>query len=85
MRQVSEAELLFNLKLAMARVGDGTRTRLKSNERQTRKLAEEVLAETAMHALRRYEILSSAPLPGGTDLFSAAAYGDPSLLIRGDG
>lgn len=76
MRQVNEAELVVRLKYRLSRLGAATRKALASHTPETRRTAEQMIAiELARGALGRYEILSSAPLPPNTDLFTAAAYG----------
>lgn len=74
-RQVNHAELLINVRFAMRKIKGDTRKGLSSRETGTRKMAEDIVAGQIVQMLGRYEILSSAPVPEGADLFSAAAYG----------
>lgn len=75
MRQVNHAELLWNIRFAMRKIKTDTRKRLLSPETVTRKMAEEIVAGEIVQMLGRYEVLSDAPLPEGSDMFSAATYG----------
>ncbi|TKW74921.1 MAG: hypothetical protein DI610_05370 [Staphylococcus hominis] len=76
MRQVDEAELVWVFRMALRRMSASTRAALASREAAKRTQAEQLLAiELARHGLRRFEVLSDTPLPEGTDLFTAAAYG----------
>lgn len=75
MRQVNHAELLWNVRFAMRNVRTDTRKGLLSREHTARKVAEDMVAGVIVQMLGRYEILSNAPLPEGSDLFSSAAYG----------
>ena len=76
MRQVDEAELIVGIRFQLSRVSASLRQQLASRDRQKQRQAEQMLAERIIRtALHQYEILSSAPLPPNTDLFTAAAYG----------
>lgn len=76
MRQVNEAELIVSIRFQLSRLPASLRQQLASRERDKQRQAEQMLAERIIRsALDRYEILSSAPLPSNTDLFSASAYG----------
>lgn len=75
MRQVDEAELIWVLRMALRRLPASTRTALASREASKRTHAEQMLAiQLVRDGLRRFEVLSNAPLTEGTDLFTAAAY-----------
>lgn len=76
MKQVNEAELVWRVRYQLTRVSASLRRDLASRQADTRRRAENLLAEQLVRtALGKYEILSSTPLPSGTDLFSAAAFG----------
>jgi hypothetical protein len=83
MRQVGEAELIWNLKFALSRLSATSRNGLKSSEQDVRKRAEHSVAAKIAEQMRRYEILSDAPLPEGSDLFSRAAFGTSDQPIIG--
>lgn len=77
MRQVDEAELVWTFRVALSRVSASSRTALASRDASKRHQAEQLLAiELVRKGLNRFEVLSNSPLPDGTDLFSAAAYGE---------
>jgi hypothetical protein len=84
MRQVGEAELIWNLKLALRHVSASIRNNLASRETDVRKRAEQAVAAKMAEQLRRYEILSDAPLPDGSDLFSRAAFGSSDQPMIGN-
>ena len=86
MRQVGEAELVWNLRLALRQVSATQRNGLKSAESEVRKRAEHSIATKIAEQLKRYEILSEGPLPEGSDLFSKAAFGtsDQPMIGRAD-
>ena len=86
MRQVGEAELVWNLKYTLSRVSASFRNDLKSPQVEVRKRAEQLIAAQIADQLRRYEILSDTPLPEGSDLFSRAAFGssDQPMIGRAD-
>lgn len=76
MRQVDETELIWRIRYQLTRLTASLRRDLASREADTRRRAEQQLAQQLVRsALGYYEVLSSAPLPAGTDLFSAAAFG----------
>lgn len=75
MRQVDEAELIWVVMLALPRMPAAIRKDLSSGIHDRRRSAEQIAAGYIAQALRQYEVLSDAPLPPGTDLFSRAAYG----------
>ena len=79
MRQVNEAEMVWNVKYALRRMTLTRKKDLSSNERTKRDIAEQMVSQEIVAALGRYEVLSDAPVPEHHDLFSRAAYGDPSL------
>lgn len=85
MRQVNEAELVWNLRLALRGLSTSNRNDFKSPQSEVRRRAEEMIAVKLAAQLRRYEILSEAPLPEGSDLFSRAAYGSSYQPMLGDG
>lgn len=76
MRQVNRDELIWRLKMQLKMVKPLLRQDFAS--RETRRHDNAVyqlavlLADKSLYGL---EVLSSAPLPPGTDLFSAAAHG----------
>lgn len=75
MRQVDEAELVVVMRFQISRLPASLRNQLASRHADARRQAEQMLAVRLVRAaLGRYEILSDAPLPEGTDLFSRAAY-----------
>jgi hypothetical protein len=74
-RQVGEAELVWNLKLALRGLSATQRNELLTREIGVRKRAEHSVAAKLAEQLKRYEILSEAPLPEGSELFSRAAFG----------
>lgn len=77
MRQVGEAELVWVLKYRLRRLAAGLRRDFASRDPATRAVAAQLLAEHLVRdGLGRYEILSDAPLPDGSDLFTAAAFGE---------
>lgn len=81
MRQVNEAEMVWNVKYALRRMSTTRKKDLASNQRSKRDVAEQMVSQDIVAALGRYEILSDGPLPDGVDLFSRAAYGDPTLPV----
>lgn len=83
MRQVGEAELVWNLKLALRQISATQRNGLKSAESEVRKRAEHIIAAKLAEQLKRYEILSEAPLPEGSELFSRAAFGSSDQPMIG--
>ena len=85
MRQVNEAELVWNLKLALRGVSAGYRNDFKSVEKAVRDRAEHGIAGRIVAQLRRYEILSDTEVPAGSDLFSRAAFGRSDQTMLGDG
>lgn len=85
MRQVNEAELMWNIKLALRRARVSTRKDFASSVADTQHRGEHNLAQKVAEQFRRYEILSDAPLPEGSDLFSRAAYGSSDQTMLGDG
>lgn len=84
MRQVGDAELIWIIRYALGRAGRQLRIDLASRQSDVRRRAEQMLATDIAQALDRLEILSSAPLPENTDLFSAAAYGAATGVVRID-
>ena len=79
MRQVDEAELVWNIKYQLRGISASLRAQLGSREADKRAQAEQLVAERLVRgALARYEVLSDAPLAPGTDLFTAAAFGGGS-------
>ena len=85
MRQASEAELIWMIRYTISRTSAGVRRDFASANEQSRKFAEHSLTMALMKRLERYEVLSDAPLPEGSDLFSRAAYGSSDQPILGDG
>lgn len=85
MRQVSEAELVWNLKFALRGVSASYRNDFKSAEKAVRERAEHGIAARIVAQLRRYEILSDTEVPAGSDLFSRAAFGRSDQAMLGDG
>ena len=85
MRQVNEAELMWSVKYALRRIGAAQRNRFKSSEQAVQASAEYAIATRIVEQLRRFEILSDAPLPEGSDLFSRAAHGSSDQPMLGDG
>lgn len=71
MRQVNEAELLFNLSQSVKRMPASALRDLGSGMRDKRDHAAQTIARHLAGMLARYEILSSAPLThlAGDDLF----------------
>lgn len=75
MRQVDEPELVWRIRYQLTRLSASLRNGMASRDTQTRRTAEQLAAERIVGgALGSYEVLSQAPLPPNTDLFSAAAY-----------
>ena len=73
MRQVSEAELVWNVKYHLRRLSATIRKRL--NDPAERRRTEQFIAEYLVkEALGRFEVLADTPLPEGSDLYSQAAY-----------
>ncbi|MEO9130048.1 MAG: hypothetical protein ABI240_02440 [Sphingomonas sp.] len=85
MRQVNEAELMWNIKLALRWARVSTRKEFASNIKDAQDRAEHQIASKIVSQLRRYEVLSGAPLPEGSDLFSRAAFGSSEQTMLGDG
>lgn len=85
MRQVNEAELMWNIKLALRHARVSTRREFASSVTDAQRRGEHNLALKVVEQFRRYEILSDAPLPEGSDLFSRAAYGSSDQTMLGDG
>jgi hypothetical protein len=85
MRQVNEAELVWNLKFALGRVSASYRNDFKSPEKGVRDRAVHGMAMRIAEQLRRYEILSDTEVPEGTDLFSRGAFGRSDQAMLGDG
>ena len=85
MRQVNEAELIWNVKFALRAVSAGYRNDFKSAEKAVRDRAEHGIAARIVAQLRRYEILSDTEVPAGSDLFSRAAFGRSGQTMLGDG
>ena len=76
MRQVGEAELVWNVSYRLGRLRHAVRKGLASNVAEERAQAErEIAVQIVRDGLGKYEILTSAPLAGGTDLFTKAAFG----------
>ena len=76
MRQVGEAELVWNVSYRLGRLRHAVRKGLGSNVAEERERAErEIALAVVREGLGRYEIPTSAPLPRGTDLFTKAAFG----------
>lgn len=85
MRQVNEAELVWNVKFALRAVSAGYRNDFKSAEQAVRDRAEHGIAARIVAQLRRYEILSDTEVPEGSDLFSRAAFGRSDQTMLGNG
>jgi hypothetical protein len=85
MRQVNEAELVWNIRLALRQVRAMPRKGFAGSTRDAQASAELTIAVRIAQQLKRYEILSSGPLPSGSDLFSRAAYGRSDQAMLGDG
>lgn len=85
MRQVGESELVWNIKLALRYLSASYRNDFKSPQAEVRARAEQSIAKKIADHLGRYEILSDAPLPEGSDLFSRAAFGSSDQPIIGEG
>ncbi|MBP2274704.1 MULTISPECIES: hypothetical protein [Sphingomonas] len=81
MRQVNEAEMVWNVKYALRRASTTRKKDLASNERGKRDVAEQIVSQEIVAALARYQVLSDTPLPEDIDLFSRAAYSDPPLPV----
>ena len=76
MRQVNEAELVWAIRYRLGQLGATLRRGLNSPVAEQRNRYEQMVAELIVkEGLRRYEVLSDAPLPPGSDLLSRAAYG----------
>ena len=76
MRQVDEAELVWVIRYRLSRLGAMIRKGLVSPIAEERRRYEQLAAQAIVkEGLRRYEVLSDAPMPPGSDLFSRAAYG----------
>jgi len=84
-RQVNEAELVWNLKLALRSISASYRNDFKSPEKAVRDRAEHGIALRIAAQLRRYELLSDTAVPEGSDLFSRAAFGGSGQAMFGDG
>ena len=85
MRQVNEAELVWNLKLSLRGLSASYRNDFKSAEKEVQRRAEHGIAMQIAAQLRRYEILSDTEVPEGSDLFSRAAFGRSDQTTLGDG
>ena len=83
MRQVGEAELVWNIRMALRGLSAGYRNDFKSGQPELQKRAEQSMAMKVAEQLRRYEILSDAPLPESSDLFSRAAFGRSNQPMLG--
>ena len=86
MRQVGEAELVWNLRLALRQISVTQRNGLKSPESEVRKRAEHSSATKIAEQPKRYEILSEGSLPERSDVFSRAAFGtsDQPMIGRAE-
>ncbi|VXC80002.1 hypothetical protein [Sphingomonas sp. 8AM] len=83
MRQVNEDELIWRMRYNLSRLGAGIRKNLASSNPDVRRPAEQLVAEQLVRtALARLEILSSAPLREGTNVFERAAYGEGEISIE---
>lgn len=71
MRQIGESELVWRVRYELSRLRPSMRDDLKSPQTEIRKCAESMVADKIVQRLRGLEILSSAPLPEGSDLFHA--------------
>jgi hypothetical protein len=79
MRQVNEAELVWRLRFHLRRLSSSLRNGLAAKSSDTRDRAEQMISQQLVRgALGRYEILSDAPVPQDSDLFTTAAYGGGS-------
>ena len=84
-RQVNEAELVWNVKLALRGLSASYRNDFKSAEKAVQDRAEQSIAMRIAAQLRRYEILSDTEVPEGSDLFLRAAFGRSDQTMLGDG
>jgi urease alpha subunit len=75
--------LVWRVRYELSRLRPAMRNDLKSAQTKVRKRAESIVADKIVHSLRGLEILSSAPLTEGRELFSRAAYSASAQPMMG--
>ncbi len=86
MRQVTDAEIVWNLKHQLKRLGPAIRNQLASRHAKDRDMAIQVIAEQlAKGALGRFEILASGdPHTLADSIYDKAAFGTGDMVTTED-